>query len=182
MNMHGLTENHLVRITLTIRNKAARWHRDIERQELRSMADEAVARVLAGFDPAKANGMPVGAYVVYFGHLRMRNIVRDYRQHNKKIHTWSLGEWDGKAPGAEGLAKCAVDELLAMFIGRDRKIIDMLAAGYCFSEVCRVMELSPRQMRNRIERIRRVTKTWMAGRAPGPMCCAYRAAREGAVA
>lgn len=179
MNTHGLTENRLIRITQAICNRAAARQPDINRQDLMSMADEAVVRALASFDPARAGNMHIVAYLNHFGSQRMRGLVRNYRLAHQH-RTWSLEPWhtnSNPTPG-EGLAWCEIDEFLGLFSERDRRIIDLRASGHSFRVVQRLSGMSRREMEDRLIRIREITTAWFTGRTAGPMCCAYRAARE----
>lgn len=140
MGRYALTDSELhdMREALICRMR----HRVRNRDDLESLADEALATSIARFDPARRPGLDMGAMVMHLASLRLRSLLRP--QYNWRQRYWACEEIEqmGRHSKEDGVGEVDAQDILDHFEGRDLAIVEMRLAGMKGPAIGRALGLS----------------------------------------
>ena len=144
-----------IRETLIVRYR----HRVINRDDLESLVDEAIARSIAGYDPGRVPNTRMGACVFYLADLRIRDLLRiEYRWNTirkcEKFYATTRCDY--------GQAEVDVQDIIDQFTPINRAIIKMRMAGLFQKDIGKALGVTHQRVSQRLSRIRDV----LAGRMP----------------
>ncbi len=137
---------------------ALRWtNSSIDRADLFSMANEAVGRAYAQYDPSRGFKSDKGAFVVYFARLHMRNLAQ---QHLRKRRFGYQPRKDGgmitvvSEPYVSPDSKDAVKKVLQTFTSDDRFVLKLRMEGLTGEEIARALGCSRQAICQRLRNIK----------------------------
>ncbi len=149
---HNLSDEDIQRI---VGYTAGRWKASgYDPEDLRSIANEAVAVTILKYDPDRVPESHMGAHVVYFARLRMAGMMKSYRYQRKFFWQGGTGS-NARAEESINSDGEVAQKYLASLEESERVLLQLRMDGYTFEEIAELLGVTRQAVHERLRTIRR---------------------------